>query len=182
MGNELDTINPSLYSWKRYNSSRENIISQNVQYVVNQLDGKPVLAFFGAAHAQKANPFLESPYKDLSGWAQRLHDANVNVYSVDVDPMAGRGYWRGESFQYAEYARQYQFEDGSLLSSLFASHPDAGIIYADLREEENRHVKLPSKLPSGLQVQDLPASQVYDGLVILKEVTPMENACKVLDQ
>jgi hypothetical protein len=181
MGNDLDTMNPATYQWKKYNSPREDIIAQNVQYVVTQLNGKPVLAFFGSAHAMKANPFLESPYKDLSVWAQRLYDANVSVYSLDVEPMAGSGYWRGESFQYADGAMQYRFEDGPLLSSLFETYPHAGIVYADLREEGNRKVKLPSNLSSGLQLQDMPASQVFDGLVLFKEVTPMKNECPGLD-
>jgi len=177
MGNDLDTINPSLYKWKSYNTPREDIISRNVQYRMTQLNGKPALAFFGGAHAQKANPFLESPVKDLKSWTQRLKESGVDVYSLDVEPAAGSGYWRGESFQYTEDAKQYRFEDGSLLSSLFDTHPDAGIIYIDLRAEENRNFKLPSELSSGLQLQDIPASQVFDGLVIFKKVTPMENAC-----
>lgn len=74
MGNDLDTINPYTYNWERYNIFREDIITQNVQYVVTQLDGKPVLAFFGMAHGMKANPFSESPYKDLKNWAQRLNE------------------------------------------------------------------------------------------------------------
>ncbi len=179
LGNELDSDTKATVS---FTPLREDIIAQNIQNLISRLDDKPILVFFGSAHAMKANPFLGSPVKNLRTWAQRLTEAGVSVYSLDVEPMAGSGYWRGETLQYAEYARQYQFENGSLLSSLFDTHPDAGIIYADLRAEENKNFKLPNELSPGVQqLQDMPASQVYDGLVIFKEVTPMENACSGLN-
>jgi hypothetical protein len=91
--------------------------------------------------------------------------------------MSGQGFWHGQSFDYEEGNMQYEgvdgyrFEDGTSLSSLFEMYPDRGILYADLRTGENANIGLPS------DYLDVPASQVYDGLVIFKEFTPMEDAC-----
>jgi hypothetical protein len=169
-GNEVDT-GPLKGSPERFFPPREEVITRNIQHVLDQLDGKPVLAFFGAAHGMKNTTVLDIPMEGFVSWGERLDQANVRVYSMRVDALAGGGYWRENAFTIDLRADDYQFEDGSSLVSLFETNPDAGILYADLRVEENLDIRLPADYPN------IPISQSYDGLVLFKEFTPMENAC-----
>lgn len=66
-----------------------------------------------------------------------------------------------------------------MISSYFNTHPDTTVVYADFRAEENQNVKFP--LGMRLKMQNTPASQVFDGLVLYREFTPMENACQTLE-
>jgi hypothetical protein len=152
---------------------REDVITQNIQHVVTRLDGKPVLAFFGGIHAMKVVGIPNPPVKDMKSWAQRLSEFGISVYSLNVDGLSGDGYWRGEAFSYEATATdEYLFENDTSLVSLFDAHPEATIIYTDLRMRENSRIRLPASI-----YLDIPVSQVYDGLIIFKEFTPMENAC-----
>jgi hypothetical protein len=151
---------------------REDIITQNMQNLISRLKGRPLLAFFGSRHAMKAmgaNP----PEDNMKAWAQQLSETGVDVYSLSVQGITGPGYWRGETFDYSELDShtQYQFGNGSLLPSFFDVYPDEDIIYVDLRVKENQGIKMPLDSP------DMPASQVFDGLLIFRQFTPMENAC-----
>jgi hypothetical protein len=142
-----------------------------MKYLVAQLGGKPILAFYGAGHGTKT---LTAPHlkEEDKSWGQRLNEAGTAVYTLYVLGVSGNGFWRGKSVQYPASLGEFQFDDGTFLPSLFESHPGTGILYADLRTEENRAIKLP---PDN---QDIPASQVFDGLLIFKQFTPMENACQ----
>jgi hypothetical protein len=177
LGNRMDTGMP-IGRQRDSAPLREDLITQNIQYLLSQLNGKPVLAFFGITHGMK---IVESPnpsIKDVKPWAQRLNEAGIKVYSLGIVGASGNGYWRGESFTYEVKRSQqyegtdgYRFEDGITLVSFFENNPDHGIIYADLMIEDNKNIRLP------LGYTNIPASQVYDGLIIFKEFTPMENAC-----
>lgn len=171
MGNEVDT-GKLTGSPENFFPLREDIITQNVQHVVKQLEGKPTLAFFGAFHAMQVIGSPNLPTKDMKPWAQRLIESGTSVYSISVEGFSGDGYWRGNSYTYGGEADEYQLENGSSFVSLFETYPDKKIIYADLRREDNSDIQLPS-----LYYPDIPASQIYDGLVIFTELTPMENAC-----
>lgn len=151
---------------------REDVITQNVQYVLQQLDGKPVLVFFGGAHGMKAIADPDLPADGFKSWTQRLSESGVPVYSMLVDGLSGEGYWRREAFQYGEGMDEYRFENGTSIISLFDDYVDTTIIYTDLREKENQNIRLPGELP------DVPASKVFDGLIIFQKFTPMENACQ----
>ena len=162
LGNDLDTgLGPS----RSFYPMRENIITQNIQHVVTQLNGKPVLAFFGTSHGMKAL----AAGMEMKSWAQRLVEENVSIYSMSVYGTSGNGYWRGEALDYAGSIDNIQFADGIRLMTLFDSYPKNGIAYFDLQADENTTINLPPI--------DVPYGQLYDGLIIFKEFTPMENAC-----
>jgi hypothetical protein len=168
-GNELDS---NTKATSNYMPLREDIITQNMQNLISRLNGRPVLAFFGSRHAMKAMG-VNPPLDNMKAWAQQLSEAGIDVYSLSVQGIGGKGYWRGETFDYLDtygYS-QYQLGDGSFLPSLFDAHPDTVIMYADLRVKENQGIKMPPNAP------DMPASQVFDGVMIFKHFTPMENAC-----
>jgi hypothetical protein len=166
-GDELDS---NTWATKNFMPLREEIITQNIRNIIACTNGRPIFAFFGARHAEKgeADP---TPRIVLRSWAEQLNESGMDIYSLSVEGMAGNGYWRGESYQYEELWSQYQLSDGSLLPSLFESHPGASIIFTDLRADENQNIKLPAG------ALDISASQLIDGLVLYKEFTPMENAC-----
>ncbi len=104
-----------------------------------------------------------------------MNEAGIAIYSLYIVGVSGNGFWRGEAVQYPASLGEFQFDDGTFLPSLFESHPGTGILFTDLRAEENRAIKLPTGH------LDIPASQVFDGLVIFRQFTPMENACQPLE-
>ncbi len=173
MGNRLDENVPVGFQ-KYFGPIREDVMTKNARYVLAELNGHPILVFFGGGHGMKTSDFLGD---GLTSWAQRLNDSGIKVYSLSILGASGDGFWHGQTFEYKEGTQRYEgvdgyrFEDGASLSSWFETYPDRGILYADLRTAENAKIGLPSVYP------DIPASQVYDGLVIFKEFTPMEDAC-----
>ncbi len=171
LGNRIDAGEPIIIG-QTFFRSREDIISRNVQHLVTQLDGQPLLAFFGAAHGMKDTENFNVVEEGFRPWAERLVESGIHVYSLDIDGLAGNGYWRGEAINYGKgNADEIHFHDDSSPVSLFNSHPDTEILYTDLRlaGTSNIHVPFTSSGP--------PANQAYDGLILFKEFTPMENVC-----
>ena len=176
LGNQLDENPPQGLS-KYFAPIREDVMTKNVWYVLSELKGSPILVFFGGGHGMKTASGSYSPVEGFISWAQRLIDSGTKVYSLSILGMSGKGFWHGQPLEYKEGSQRYEgvegyrFEDGTSLSSLLERYPDRDILYADLRTGENAKIGLPSAY------LDVPASQVYDGLVIFKEFTPMEDAC-----
>lgn len=171
LGNRVDTGWPT-GSRRTYAPIREDVITKNIEYILPQLNGKPVLAFFGLAHGMKVLADPTFPVKEFKPWAQRLVDENVSVYSIAMFGDSGNGYWRGETLSDdSDFLKEFQLTDGTSLVSLFDTYPDLAIIYTDLKTGDNTTIKLSSDL------LDIPASQLFDGVIIFKEFTPMENTC-----
>lgn len=177
LGNRLDVGWPQGRR-ARFAPLREEIMTKNIQFVLSQLNGNPVLAYFGGDHGMKvvASPYV--PVKGFKSWTQNLIESGIDVYSLTINGLSGRGFWRGDTFEYEVDGNQqyegvdgYRFENGTSLTSLFETYPDREILFADLLTNENANIRLPSKY------YDIPASQVYDGLVIFKEFTPMDDVC-----
>ncbi|MBK9924546.1 MAG: hypothetical protein IPP66_04565 [Anaerolineales bacterium] len=166
LGNDMET---GTGSKRNFAPIREDIITKNIKYVLSQTNDKPILAFFGAAHGMKTQGDPNPPTKDFKTWAQRLVEDDVSVYSTIIDGVSGDGYWRGEAFSYQGWMDGFQFKNGTHLASLFNTDPDSGIAYIDAHTDENAEIRL---LPI-----DVPFGQLYDGMIIFKEFTPMENAC-----
>ena len=106
---------------------------------------------------------------DMKSWTQRLSEEGVDIYSIAIYGTSGSGYWRGEVLDYVGGIDDIQFVDGTRLTTLFDSYPENGIAYFDLHTNENAAIELPPI--------DVPYGQLYDGLIIFKEFTPMENTC-----
>jgi hypothetical protein len=159
----------------KYALIREEAIARNISHLLKKLDGKLVLAFFGGFHALKTMGAILPPGApiDMKSWAQIIIELDdVDVYSVEVSGLSGQLYWRGKEFSPHEGLGEYQFSDGTPLSSLFENEPDYNLLYTDLRVDENYTIWLGPDYH-----QDVPAGQMYDGLVMFKEVTPMEDQC-----
>jgi len=170
-GNEVDTGWP-IGTPRWYYPIREDVITKNIEYILSQLDGKPVLAFFGLSHGMKVQAYTNPPVKGFKSWAQRLAEKNISIYSTAIYGVSGTSIWRGKALPSDdELLKEFQLMDGTTIISLFDSQPDSNIIYSDLREESNSTIKLSADL------LDIPASQFFDGIIIFKEFTPMENVC-----
>lgn len=171
LGNRIDAGEP-IITGQTFFRSREDIISRNVQDLVAQLKGRPLLAFFGAAHGMKDTENFNVVEEGFKPWGERLAESGIRVYSLDIQGWSGKGYWRGESINYGgDNADEIHFQDGTSPASLFESHPDTEIIYTDLRLAENANIPLPFFAPGPS------ARQAYDGLILFREFTPMENVC-----
>ena len=170
LGNRLDT---GMARGIRYTFGpiREDVITKNIRYLLDQLDGKPVLAYFGSWHGMKTQGDSNPSDSDFKSWAQRLIESDISVYSVAVTGFAGKGYWRGEVLEYDDEIYMYQFEDKTAINSLFDTHPDYGILYANLNVGDNPKITITPEF------WDVPISQIYDDLIIFKKFTPMENVC-----
>jgi hypothetical protein len=171
LGNRLEAGWPT-GNRRNFTPVREDIMTKNINYLLSELNGKPVLAFFGTGHGMKAEGLVYPPVPGFKAWAQRLVEGNVKVYSIGIFGESGSGYWHGKPIPNdSEYIGQLTSSDGNYIVSLFDTHPDFKIIYTDYRVEENKDLRLYSDF------LDIPASQMYDGLIIFKKFTPMENVC-----
>ncbi|MBU7009187.1 MAG: hypothetical protein HXS46_00745 [Theionarchaea archaeon] len=150
---------------------REEAITQNMQYLVKELQGQPVLALFGSWHAQKSLALINPSAPDCKSWAMRLTESGVSIYSVFARGLSGKGYWRDERYDVELNAHRVQFADGTTLSTVLGDAPDYSILYVDLRVDENSSALL------GNPFRDIPAGEIYDAFVVFRDVTPMENAC-----
>jgi hypothetical protein len=185
--NELDTISLSLrwydlgnrmdIGWptgprEKFAPIREDVITKNIRNVLSQVSGRPVLAFFGLAHGMKSQGISDPPTPEFKTWAQRLVEENASVYSVAILGASGTSDWRGQTLpDDGDILEQFEFTDGFPVVSLFDAHPDSEIIYMDYRVDEN------STLTLSPIFLDVPARQIFDGLIVYRQFTPMENAC-----
>jgi len=185
--NGLDTVKLSLdwyfignrleIGWPRGTRStvapiREDIITKNIKYVLSQLNDKPVLAFFGYGHGMKAQGDPNPPVEGFKSWAQRLVDEDVDVYSLAMLGASGESYWHKRPLPNdAEFLKDFRLADNTAMVSFFDAHPESNIVYTDLRVGDNSQIRLSPDL------LDIPASQLYDGIIIFKKFNPMEDAC-----
>lgn len=142
---------------------REVRITENIQTLLSDLQGRSVLALYGAGHAQKTvdNPLVGRP------WAQRLSEDGVDVYSLFAIGMSGTGFWRGKTYSAAWKPEMFLFlpPDGVSLEVVLRESPDYSIVYIDPQEASNLI------LPGGER------ANIYDGLVLFREIMPMADAC-----
>jgi hypothetical protein len=152
---------------------REDVITTNVQYLLKKLNDKPVMAFFGAGHTvktQQAFPANAIGAK-VSPWGPRIADLGIKVFSLAVEGLSGSTFWRGQAYSVGQGMDKIQFADGTSLASLLGAAQNQSFLYADLGVAENATIHA---IPG---FNDIPAQQIYDGLILSKQFTPMENIC-----
>ena len=188
IGDELATIGVSVRyhcMWRQYfrntitldeaversSNIREERVTQNIQQLLEELQDTPVLALYGGWHAQK-RPAMSSKrfLMNTPSWTQRLCEAGVPVYSVLAMGLSG---WANVNVDVPPTrinrdATQMRFSDNTSLANILAAATDYDIVYVDLRLETNASLRL------GADFEDVPAGEVYDGLVLFREVTPLE--------
>jgi hypothetical protein len=164
---------------------RESTIEGNIRHLLAALDGGSVLALYGAWHTQKRQSqsvyFFERPL------ALRLTESGVNVYSLFVTGIRGRvGMGDENSMALRTDLHQIRFADDTTLGTVLETTPDHDLVYIDLRLETNAAIRLGVLAAVnwaeagrfvGTDYQDALAGNVYDGIVLFGEVTPVQDAC-----
>lgn len=169
LGNRIET-GPATGNRMVFAPIREDIITNNIQFLVGNSE-VPYLVFYGSAHGMKLQADPYPPIRGFTSWAQRILESGIPVYSLDTYPMAGAYFWRGSEYPYESNGALTLLPDGTDLGQLLLGQ-DKTILYIDYRVGDNAA----STLPTGYA--DIPAGQVYDGQVLFREVTPMNDACQ----
>ena len=148
---------------------REARIAQNIQNTLNDLGNAPVLALCGAGHAQKTlgtQEFGQEP------WAQRLSESGVPIHAIFATGMYGTAFWRGKTSHWGTHQDQILLPppDGISLEVVLDEAPNYHVVYIDLRLDTTASILLPWQ-------SDQKAGKLYDGIILFKEMSPMENAC-----
>lgn len=153
---------------------RESIITQNIQYVLGELDGAPVLALYGYWHAQKSQGAFGGYH--IRPWAQRLMESGISVYSVSATGIKGEKwdfYSSTRSTVICKDPNQIVFADSTTLGDIFDGNPDYDIVYVDLLREENASVRTSGDLGGIINVPSHTlVREFFDGLVVFREVSP----------
>ena len=70
--------------------------------------------------------------------------------------------------------RQLYFGDGTTLATIRDAAPDCGVVYLDLGASSNGSTRFGTGFAPqvGLFDDDTPASEIHDGIVLFREVTP----------
>jgi hypothetical protein len=138
------------------------------------LDGAPALVFIGGSHAQKLQGVRTAipELQDFRTCVQRLKASGVNVHSVQVWGLEGEAYWRGSISRVDWGADKIQLADATTFGALLDAAPAHDILYVDLRMGANASTKL-----GGSFIEGIPAGDIYDGVILFREFTPMEDRC-----
>jgi hypothetical protein len=189
--NELQTLRDSIRIYFAINQSdvsqsdswpdtlevREERIATNVQNVLRELEDEPALALYGGWHTQKLPALTVTLYSqsgaadvflELASWVQRLSESGVHIYSVLAMGISGEsGFMYRMEEPVARDPEQMRFEDGISVADVFNAHPQHTIVYIDLRLAETASLRLAN------EYRDTPAGEVYDGIVLFREVSPI---------
>jgi hypothetical protein len=164
---------------------RESTVEQNFKNLLAVLDGGSVLALYGAWHTQKRQS--QSIYSFERPLAQRLTESGVKVYSLLVTGIRGRvGIGDENSMALRTDLHQIRFADDTTLGAVLETTPDPDLVYIDLRSETNAAIRLGVLAAvnwaeaghfAGIDYRDALAVEVYDGIILFGEVTPVQDAC-----
>ena len=151
---------------------REDVITKNIKFVLTQLGDRPVLAYFGLFHGMKAQGDPNPPVEGFKSWGERLADENIAVFSLVMFGASGESFWHKRTLlSDEEFLQGFLLPDGTSILSLFDAYPDQNIVYTDLHAAENSAIRLSTDL------LDVPASQLFDGTIVFRKFTPMEDVC-----
>lgn len=168
LGNRIET-GEAVGSRFTFAPIREDVITNNVRFLLENSNAQ-FLVFYGSAHGMKMQADPNPPRKGFTSWAQRISESGIPVFSLDIYPLSGEYFWRGNGHSYGDGNESTILSDGTSLAQLL-SDSDQSFLYIDLQTDGNFDAILPTGyLP-------IPAGQVYDGQIFFKSATPMQNAC-----
>ena len=150
---------------------REDGIAANASHLLKILNGKTALVFFGSAHTVKSQRAIAGEPEGFKPWVLQIMDSGVKVYSLDVEVHSGKWFWRGQALDVNPGDDKIQFANGTSLASLFDDLNDQNFLYVNLKTGKNAAIHA---LPG---LNDIPAGKIYDGLFLIKQGTPMQDAC-----
>ena len=183
--NELETVSASIRFYfanlriedRLASQIREETIAKNVQYLLEEIDGAPVLALYGDWHAQKHNAMVRYGAIDTcKPWVQLLTESGVSIYSVYTTGIEGnkRSSLSGNVVSVYKDPDRIQFVDDTTMGDILDVHCDYNIVYVDLRLEDNANTTLGDGTLSP-DFKDIPAGKIFDGLVMFREVSPTKT-------
>ena len=157
---------------------RESIIAENIQYVLKELGGTPVIALYGAGHVLKRRTLAaHSGFHCKQTWVERLIEMGISVCPIRVTAVSGEQwnyYSSTKSTTIHRNSEQILFPDGSTLGDIFDENSEYNIVYIDLRIKENETVKAQFTVGGvlGCIEDNVPLIEAFDGLVVFGRVTP----------
>jgi hypothetical protein len=185
LASELETIRVSIqYSFTDkgnvWREAREERIAKNIQELLKELSGAPIMALFGKWHAQKCQETHFWPYG--KPWVQQLIESGTSIYSLYVTFVSGDicDFSDGTLFVYND-PEQLQFSDDSTLATILEEKSNYTIFYVDLRLESNYFMKLNNNHMNLSAFKDTPAGEIYDGIIVFRDVTPLWS-CELLQE
>jgi hypothetical protein len=162
-------------------SLREAAIAENMQHLLDRLEGKPVLVLCGSWHATKIlHEVWNRPYNEVQSWVQQLAKEGVSIYSLHVIGLSGLTGIGGSSLRFPVRCETdtFLFPDGESLSTILELAPQHEDIYIDLRVEENAGVRFRLCTVQGFNNEtSVLVGELFDGIVFFKEATPIAQAC-----
>jgi hypothetical protein len=174
--NELETVKASIREFfatgRIKGEIREEAIAQNIQHVLRELDGQPVLALFGGAHAQKSSA---TTYVSQS-WTQLLTESGISIYSIFATGIRGDT-WHPEyenvKVEFYNDPDHILFADGDTLGDILAAAPDYTMVYIDLLSNTSVRSSSEGSTPAlGIFGPNTLLIDVFDGIIVFREVTP----------
>lgn len=185
LARELETIKVSInYSFTDegniWREAREERIAKNIQGLLKELKGAPIVALFGRWHTQKCQATHFWPYG--KPWVQRLIESGTSIYSLYVTFVSGDicDFSDGTLFVYND-PEQLQFSDDSTLATILEEKPHYSIFYVDLRLESNYYMKLSDNHMNLSAFKGNPAGEIYDSIIVFRDVTPLRS-CEILQE
>jgi len=181
--NELETVRPSvlyfIYGGTSISQIREETITNNIQYILKELDGAPVLALYGAWHARQTTDFPP----EYRPWAQRLTELGINIYSVYSTGISGQ-YWYQSPWCPAGIYKlnmppdKIYFGDGSTLSDIFDNASNYDIVYVDLQLDANTSLRYSESDTDWSEILDpnTPIAKMFNGLILFRKATPTRDS------
>ncbi|MGD2248815.1 MAG: hypothetical protein PVF58_10460 [Candidatus Methanofastidiosia archaeon] len=184
--NELETVEASikyegLMSHLTRNSElyealeiREKQIAQNIQYILNQLDGAPALALYGGWHTYK----IRGKFSDRDPWAHQLVESGVSLYSVFMLGASGTR-WIDYNLRNADAEWCWEIviplDENTPFKAIFDDWPDYEMAFIDFNA--NPDLRIPWQFSGECVLSiDTSLSEAMDGMILLKEVTPVRTS------
>jgi hypothetical protein len=146
---------------------REQVIAANIKQVLSDVQDRPVVALYGAGHAQKR----PAGYFDFPGgapWVQQISDSGVDVFSLFVAVMSGEGWWRGHEVRTGLFLDEVIVGGGYPLSLFLDVEEDFQAIYIDLQLPSNHRSQIGGFVDT---------AELFDGVLLFKQGTPMQHEC-----
>ncbi len=149
---------------------RERAIAQNMLNVLRNSNTGVMVGFYGVTHVCKKSYSFPLPdgrpftYQPL---ALRLLQGGVTVAAIDCSALSGTVSWRGGIRNIPPQAPNFRLSENESMEQMLEKAPTARFFWVDL-------AKYPHSYNSVTQEK---LAEVCDFLFLVRQATPMKNAC-----
>ncbi len=154
---------------------REEFATGCIEYLLEELDGAPLLALYGGSHARKSSKGIST---ESQPWAQRLVEKGVSIYSLCTTGVSGQYYGRASAGSVERGVHEFnmnlsldRFADGTTLDDVFESNLEYNMLYIDLHAEVT--IAIGDPWLGRLFPSEIPPEETFDGILLFREVTPL---------